>query len=140
MCDLCTCTESGEKDALAIADLPLSGDFYLWGSVSRISILLVDSDLFLPAGRTADSVFFVDMNLLLGSTVFAARKSRGDGSVASFVTFPSDARRGRSCSFYLDLSCFCCDSVTPIRGREDTEGDRDAGVKVQVGGGAGVLS
>jgi hypothetical protein len=64
--------------------------------------------------------------------------------VSLFVTFPSDARslrRELDFTLYLDLgSCLFCDSVTPIRGREDTEGDRDASVKVQIGWSRGVLS
>lgn len=73
-------------------DLPLSGDPYLRDVVFGVAVLLVDVDLLLPASRMADSVFFVDVDLLFCSAVFAARKGRGDGSEVSFVTFPSDAR------------------------------------------------
>jgi len=49
--------------------------------------------------------------------------------------FPFDARSTIELDFslYSRLSSFR-DSVTPVRRREDTEGDRDAGVKVQIDG------
>jgi hypothetical protein len=56
----------------------------------------------------------------------------GDGSLR---IFPFGARS----TIELDFSLYSClssfrDSVTPVRRREDTEGDRDAGVKVQIDG------
>lgn len=47
--------------------------------------------------------------------------------------FPFDARSAIELNFslYSGLSSFR-DSVTPVRRREDTEGDGDAGVKVQI--------
>jgi hypothetical protein len=55
-----------------------------------------------------------------------------DGSLR---IFPFDARSTIELDFslYSRLSSFR-DSVTPVRRREDTEGDRDAGVKVQIDG------
>lgn len=49
--------------------------------------------------------------------------------------FPFDVRSAIELNFslYSRLSSFR-DSVTPVRRREDTEGDGDAGVKVQIGG------
>jgi hypothetical protein len=94
--------------------------------------------------RTAGSVFLIDADLLLKPGVAAVG---GDGCCEGFkmlfVTFPSDVRslrRKLDFSFYLDFCRFFGDSVTPIRGREDTEGDRYAGVKVQVGWSRGVPS
>jgi hypothetical protein len=56
-----------------------------------------------------------------------------EGLAMLFVTFPSDGgRRELGFAFDLDFGYLRGDSVTPVRGREDTEGDRYAGVKVQV--------
>ena len=103
-------------------------------------IFCVDSDI-LFAART---VLFVDLDFFLSvaGTVFPAGKSSGEGRVALFVTFPSDARsswRWVGLSFYSDASSLG-DSVAPVRRREDTEGDRDFGVKVQGDDREGVLS
>jgi hypothetical protein len=108
------------------------------------AVLLVDSDL-LAVLWAAGAVLFVDADLLLVACVafgWAADGGR-EGFVMLFVTFPSDVRslRRKLCfAFYLDFGCFFGDSVTPVRGREDTEGDRYAGVKVQVCGSLGVPS
>ncbi len=95
--------------------------------------LFVDSHVFFAA-RTAFTIAFVDFDLFLFvlSTVFASWKGGREGRVTSFVTFPSDALVGLS--FYLDLGSFF-NSVAPVRRREDTERDRDFGVKVQIDGG-----
>jgi hypothetical protein len=83
-------------------------------------VLLVDVDVG-EAGLTA----------VLGPVVLV--DGGCEGLAMLFVTFPSDnGRRERGFAFYLDSGFLCGDSVTPVRGREDTEGDRYAGVKVQV--------
>lgn len=49
--------------------------------------------------------------------------------------FPSDARSARRFDYALYLCCFSGSlnrSVTPVRRREDTDGNWDAGVKVQI--------
>jgi hypothetical protein len=58
----------------------------------------------------------------------------GKGSRTSSI-FPFDARSTIEIDFslYSRLSSFR-DSVTPVRRREDTEGDGDTGVKVQIAG------
>lgn len=108
---------------------------------------LVDVDLLLVQvcwAAVVQAFLFVDADFFFDDVLVALRAGRGEGVIASFVTFPSDVRsllRVLYFSLYLDFCCFlCCDSVTPIRGREDTEGDRDAGVKVQVDWSRGVLS
>ena len=53
------------------------------------------------------------------------------------MTFPSDALVGLS--LYPDASSFFS-SVAPVRRREDTERDRDSGVKVQIDESGGVFS
>lgn len=64
----------------------------------------------------------------------------GKGSRTSSI-FPFDARSTIEIDFslYSRLSSFR-DSVTPVRRREDTEGDRDTGVKVQIDGLLSVFS
>ena len=59
---------------------------------------------------------------------------KGSGS-RTLSIFPFDARRTIEIDFslYSFLSSFR-DSVTPVRRREDTEGDGDTGVKVQIAG------
>ncbi len=71
---------------------------------------------------------------------------RGSG-VAASVIFPSNAYALSlkiGLSFYLDRGMFGSDScvsvAVPIGRREDTEGDRDAGVKVQIDWSRSVLS
>jgi hypothetical protein len=65
--------------------------------------------------------------------VFLAVDSRGRETTFASSIFPSDARS--TCildfSLYSGTSSFR-DSVTPVRGREDTERNGDAGVKVQI--------
>lgn len=105
-------------------------------------MLFVDTDL-LAASGTARALLFVEADLFFVAGVASVGTGGGEGFVELFVTFPSDVRSLRrevGLSFYLDCCRFCGDSVTPIRGREDTEGDRYAGVKVQVGWSRGVLS
>lgn len=59
---------------------------------------------------------------------------KGSGS-RTLSIFPFDARRTIEIDFslYSFVSSFR-DSVTPVRRREDTEGDGDTGVKVQIAG------
>lgn len=142
-------------------NLPVPADVYLdvdvlsfGGLVVLFAALFVDGDvLVVPAGSlvvvgvlelvaVSVAVLGVDVHLLdaLGSLLLGS--CGGEGGIASFVTFPSNARSFKvDFALYLDFSSFfCCDSVTPIRGREDTEGDRDAGVKVQIDWSRGALS
>jgi hypothetical protein len=82
--------------------------------------------------RTAVTIFFAsDSNLFLRIVLFPRRKVGGERRV---VTFPSGALlfwRETDLSFYMGLSS-CFNGVAPVRRREDAEGDRDSGVKVQV--------
>lgn len=86
---------------------------------SRVAIFVSDAEI----------DFFLSVDTRVGE--------RGRGS----SIFPFDARSGIELDFslYSRLSSFR-DSVTPVRRREDTEGDGDAGVKVQIDGLYGVLS
>ena len=77
--------------------LPLSADLNLGDAVLGIAaVFLVDADLFsalFSLNRTTDAVLFVDTNLLFVPSVGAfAGDGLGEGSEASFVTFPSDVR------------------------------------------------
>ena len=93
------------------------------------AVSLGDADLFFATtGATTYETILLDSDVVLSETI----RLRVFG-VAGFVTFPSGARRGElDFTLYFDFVRFFCDSVTPVRGREDTEGNRNAGVKVQV--------
>lgn len=128
-----------------VINSPLSGQLNFWEAVLTISIFfLVYCYVFLAAGA-AGTVLFVNLDVffLVAGTILAAWKRGGEGRVTRFVIFPSDARSssgrkvGLSC--YSDTSSLCC-SVAPVRRREDTEGNRDSGVKVQIAWSEGVLS
>lgn len=125
----------GGKQEWAV-DSPLSGKFYFWKVWWTVTaFFFVDVDFLLTA-RSAVELFFADGDLFLFvlGTFLAVGKSGREGRVASLVTFPSDARSPRrkvGFSFYSSLSSLF-DSVAPVRRREDTEGDRDSGVKVQI--------
>lgn len=109
-------------------------------SVRAVTVFLcVDGNVVFFAARTAFTVLFVDFDLFLvvSSTIFAAWKRSGERRVLGFVTFPSDALVGLS--LYPDASSFF-GSVAPVRRREDTERDRDSGVKVQIDESEGVFS
>ncbi|KAF6239576.1 hypothetical protein HO173_002120 [Letharia columbiana] len=95
-------------------------------------VVISDSNVVFFAARTAFTVLSVDLDLFLvvSSTIFAAWKRGRVRRVLGFVTFPSDALVGLS--FYLDASSVYS-SVAPVRRREDTERDRDSGVKVHFG-------
>lgn len=83
------------------------------------------------------SVLAVVLTVVLTASVWTIGLVLG---VASINAFPPDARRQVNLSLYFDL-CLCASlSVPPVRGREDTKGDRDTGVKVQVDWRLGVLS
>lgn len=105
-----------QKDAL---DLPLSFDVYLVAVAfnalaARVAALvaLVDVDLLFAAAGGSVAVFLVDADFFFEAVLLAAGGGRGGfgGGVASFVTFPSDARslfREVDLALYLDLRFFC---------------------------------
>lgn len=94
-------------------NLPLTGEFNLGGVV---------------AGSTAVVLLHTQINLFFSVETRIGELSRRPSSI-----FPFDARSGFEIDFslYSRLSSFR-DSVTPVRRREDTEGNRDTGVKVQI--------
>ena len=96
-----------------------------------LRLLLVLRVLFLNA-RT------LFLNAKLG--FFLSVNRSGKGSRTSSI-FPFDARSTIEIDFslYSSLSSFR-DSVTPVRRREDTEGDWNTGVKVQIDGLLSVFS
>ncbi|KAI9837628.1 MAG: hypothetical protein M1837_002936 [Sclerophora amabilis] len=122
-----------------LTNSPLSGDLDVWVAVVvsvTIVIFLVDRKSLLPTGSAASTVVLDNGELLflvvVTGAVSAAREGGRIGGVSGFATFPSDARRrGMGFSLY-SLVGGGVNSVAPVRGREDTEGDRDFGVKVQV--------
>jgi hypothetical protein len=101
---------------------PITSELYFWEAVTFFK----DLDL-LGAARTVATVLVVDLNLFFWTT--SAGQRGGEGRVASFVTFPSDAL-GSDLSFYSSTSSLV-DDVAPVRRWEDAERDRDFGVKVQ---------
>ena len=123
----------------------LPGKFDLWKSFLTV-FLLVDSYAFLTA-RMVSTVLFVKLYFLFffvsSSAIITFRKSGREGRISLFVIFPSDARSSSwwkvGLPFYSDTSSLCSD-VAPVRRREDTERDRDSGVKVQIDWSEGVLS
>jgi hypothetical protein len=79
--------------------------------------------------RLRQRTLFLDHELFLSLNTRAGKGSR------TLSIFPFDARR----TIEIDFSLYSClssfrDSVTPVRRREDTEGDGNAGVKVQIAG------
>lgn len=69
----------------------------------------------------------IDFFLSVGTGVW--KRSRGSS------IFPFDARSAIEIDFslYSTITSRLRNSVTPVRRREDTEGDGDAGVEVQIG-------
>lgn len=90
-------------------DIPLTSEVNL-GSVIASRTIFVDAE--------------IDFFLSVDARVRESRRSS---------IFPFDARSAIELNFslYSGPSSFR-DSVTPVRRREDTEGDGDAGVKVQI--------
>ena len=111
-------------------DLPISSEFDFGESTV---VFFVDFDI-LGTARTAVTVLVRDLDLFLFLTTSAGQRG-GEGSSASFVTFPSDAL-GVDLSFYSSASSLF-DDVAPVRRGEDAERHRDSGVKVQVDCGTG---
>ncbi len=103
------------------SDIPLSSKFNL----RKLLIFLGEDTNILPFLSVGPSVSQVDFDLLTS-------------------IFPSDARSGARRS---DCALYLCGlsrgglgrSVTPVRRREDTNGDGDAGVKVQIAWLSGAL-
>lgn len=127
-------------DRKKIANIPFSIDSYVKlttrsGRVRRFSFAVSNFSVFI----TRRMLF-----LLLVVNVLFFRRYREPTS----VVFPSELRtmtRWIGFSFYLDFSCFSSDRsvvsvAVPVGGREDTEGDRNAGVKVQIDWSRSVLS
>lgn len=96
-----------------------------------LSLFVDGTLLILEAARLAAIVgagAYVDFFLAVDSGVWQGRSRGSDSSI-----FPSDARSAIEIDFslYSGLSSLR-DSVTPVRRREDTEGDGDARLKVQI--------
>ena len=123
---------------------PLSGKFDFWEAFLTVSIFLFVLCSVFSSARTAGTVLLVNLDFffLVASTFPAVWKRGGEGRISRFVIFPSDARSSSwkvGLSFYSDASSLC-GSVAPVRRREDTERDRDSGVKGQIDLIEGVLS
>ena len=112
-------------------NVPITSEFYF----GKTFTFFVDFDI-LGAARTAVTVLVVDFDLFLFLTT-SARQGGGEGRVASFVTFPSDAL-GVDLAFYSGTSSGrLFGNVAPVRRWEDAERNRNSGVKVQVDCGEG---
>jgi hypothetical protein len=94
-----------------------------------VAIFFVDGEVLLVAVRLARVRAVLDVDVDLFFSVSSG--IRQPFSAVSSI-FPSGAR-----SMFFDLSLYDSlrslrDSVAPVRRREDTEGDGDASVKVQI--------
>ncbi len=75
------------------ADSPISRHLKLGVAGPGLSLSVVDVDLGLCEGGTAEVIALVDVDLLVVAAVSAAGQGGGEGrGVSAFVTFPSDAR------------------------------------------------
>jgi hypothetical protein len=116
--------------------VPFTGQINL-GSVVASLVRFVTGSVVVVVVDSRGAIFVSDAEIDFFLSVDTRVGERGRGS----SIFPFDARSGIELDFslYSRLSSFR-DSVTPVRRREDTEGDGDAGVKVQIDGLYGVLS
>lgn len=84
---------------------------------SVIALFLLEVHWLFTLSWLVKVLFVVDSELL--NTVFGLGLRRSGRRAVTFVTFPSDVRSGKvDLLVYLDV-CRLCDSVTPIRRRED---------------------
>jgi hypothetical protein len=105
-------------------NVPFTGQLNLGSVVARFVGLVARSVV-----GTSSTIVTLDAEIDFFLSVDTRVGERGgDSSI-----FPFDVRSAIELNFslYSRLSSFR-DSVTPVRRREDTEGDRDAGVKVQI--------
>lgn len=102
-------------------NVPFTGQINLGSVVASLVGFVARSVVGTIVALDAEIDFFLSVDTRVGE--------RGRGS----SIFPFGARSGIELNFslYSRLSSFR-DSVTPVRRREDTEGDGDAGVKVQI--------
>jgi hypothetical protein len=90
--------------------------------------LVTDVDVFLAA-RTVLILWASNADLLSAKGFLPRWKVY----VVRGLIFPSDALLGEvDLSLDVSLGCGCCFGVAPVRRREEAEGDRDSGVKVQI--------
>jgi hypothetical protein len=109
-----------------VPNIPFTSEFYL-GIAVFLHTFVDNGPVVTSAIRTT---FDVKIDFFL-SVDFRVRE-RGRGS----SIFPFDVRSANEVDFSLYSlggKSSLRNSVTPVRRREDTEGDGDAGVKVQVG-------
>lgn len=107
-------------------NVPFTGQINLGSVVASLVRFVARSKVGVGSRST---IFASDAEIDFFLSVDARVGERGRGS----SIFPFDARS----VIELDFSLYSClssfrDSVTPVRRREDTEGDGDAGVKVQI--------
>lgn len=117
-------TKQNQKKNNQVQNIPFTGQLNLGTVVARFLGLVARS----VVGSSSTIVTLdaeIDFFLSVDTRV---RERGGDSSI-----FPFDVRSVIELNFslYSRLSSFR-DSVTPVRRREDTEGDGDAGVKVQI--------
>lgn len=118
-------------------DSLLSGKLDFWKVVAlAVSVFLVDGHVVVVTAGTTITVLSVDSDVVLVTSVDGG----GEGRVLGFLVFPSARKIGFS--FYSDASRFLGGvvGVVGVRRREDREGDRDSGVKVQIAWGRRISS
>lgn len=102
---------------------------------------LFTSDLYFRIARVTGIAIFFFVNSIV-VTITAAVVSDVDVDFLFGVSSIFPSARGATTKldfpFYLSLCCFFGSSVTPVRRREDTDRNWDAGVKVQLASCMGV--
>lgn len=107
-----------------VQNVPFTGQLNLGTVVARFVGLVARS---VVGSRSTIVTLDAEIDFFLSVDTRVGERG-GDSSI-----FPFDVRSAIELNFslYSRLSSFR-DSVTPVRRREDTEGDGDAGVKVQI--------
>jgi hypothetical protein len=110
-----------------------TGKFYL--GMAGLNTLLVNSRVIVRAAAGTTLVTNADIDFFFSVNTRVWERS-SDSSI-----FPCGARSAINVDFSLySRQSSLRDSVTPVRRREDTEGDGNAGVKVQIDCTLGVFS
>jgi hypothetical protein len=115
----------------------LTRKVYLRNTRILVGTVFVDNLEIVTLARRCGETVLGDMDIDFFSSVDTRVGKRSRGS----SIFPFDVRSTIEIDFSLYSSQSSLrNSVTPVRRREDTEGDGDAGVKVQIGCPLGVSS
>lgn len=105
-----------------------------------VSVFLVDGHVLVTAGTTITVLSVNSDVVLVVLRTITSIDGGGEGRILGFLVFPSARKIGFS--LYSDASRFLggVAFVVGVRRREDREGDRDSGVKVQIAWGRRISS